>query len=73
MSSDDKFKYIYALTLLFLTFLWAAFCVWITYRAMIDGEPVDILGSAGANMLLGAISTWDALVVQHYFRRAKPE
>lgn len=73
MTSDDKFKYFYAFALLIITVLWGAFSVWIVYKAATGLQAVDILGGAGATGLLGAMMTWDALVVQHYFRRAKPE
>jgi hypothetical protein len=73
MSADEKFKYAYAFTLLIITVLWGAFSVWIVYKAATELLAVEILGAAGATGLLGAMITWDALVVQHYFRRAKPE
>ena len=69
----ERFKQVYALVLLGLTIAWAVFCVWITYRALTQGGEVNIIAAAGADFLLGSLATWDSLVVQHYFRKAKPE
>ncbi len=71
--AGEKFKQAYALVLLGLTIAWAVFCVWITYRALIQGSAVNIIAAAGADFLLGSLATWDGLVVQHYFRKAEPE
>lgn len=71
--NSEIFKGIYALILLLITLAWASFSVWITYRALLDKLTVDILASAGANVLLGALIGWNANVIQHYFRKAKPE
>ena len=71
--NSDKFKYVYSLILLALTVGWAAFCVWITYRAAIQLQVVDILASAGANVLLGALINWAGNVNQYWFRKSKPE
>ncbi len=69
MTADEKFKYAYAFTLLALTVLWGAFSIFMVYLAATRLQAVDILGAAGATGLLGAMMTWDALVVQHYFRK----
>lgn len=69
----ERFKQLYALMLLGVTILWAVFCVWLTYRALAQGGEVNIIAAAGADFLLGSLATWDSLVVQHYFRKAKPE
>ncbi|MDD4986738.1 MAG: hypothetical protein PHQ43_13375 [Dehalococcoidales bacterium] len=71
--NDDKFKYIYAFTLLMGTLAWASFCVYVTYKALCTLQEPDILTAAGANVLLGSLITWTGNVVQHYFRKAKPE
>lgn len=69
----EIFKGIYALVLLIISILWAGLSVWITYQALLDKLTVDILAAAGANVLLGALIGWNSNIVQHYFRKAKPE
>lgn len=70
---DDKFKQIYSLFILTVTIGWAVFCVWITYQAVSNLQATDVLASAGANVLLGALINWCGNVNQYWFRRAKPE
>ena len=67
--SNERFKQIYSFVLLGVTIAWAAFCVWITYRAVSEGGAVNILGAAGADALLGSLITWNALIIQHYYRK----
>jgi len=69
----DRFKYIYSILLLVLTLAWAGFCVWITYRAVTQLLPADVLVSAGANVLLGALINWTGNVNQYWFRKALKE
>ena len=69
----EIFKGIYALVLLIISILWAGLSVWLTYQALLDKLTVDILAAAGANVLLGALIGWNGNIVQHYFRKAKPE
>lgn len=70
---SNNFKHAYAIILLMLTFLWACFCVWVTYMAVKLATESAILGAAGVDTLLGALISWNALVIQHYFRKATPE
>ncbi len=69
----DKFKQVYSFFVLAITVLWAAFCVWITYRAVSELQATDVLASAGANVLLGALLNWCGNINQYWFRRAKPQ
>ena len=71
--NDDTFKHVYSFALLLFTVGWAAFCVWITYRAAVQLQVVDILASAGANVLLGALINWSGNINQYWFRRSKPQ
>ena len=71
--NDEKFKQVYSFFVLGVTIGWAVFCVWITYRACAELQAVDVLASAGANVLLGALINWVGNVNQFWFRRAKPE
>lgn len=70
---DDKFKHRYAILVLFLTVIWAALCLYITYQAVTNLGVADIVTSAGANVLLGALIIWNANINQHYFRKGKTE
>ena len=70
---SEHFKQIYSFVLLGATILWAGFCVWITYKACAEKQVVDILASAGANVLLGALINWNGNINQFWFRKAKPE
>jgi hypothetical protein len=69
---DEQFKQVYAFVNLGITVIWAGFCVWITYQAVVSKLTVDILVSAGANALLGALIAWNGNIVQFFFRKAKP-
>ena len=68
---DESFKQLYAFVNLGITVIWAGFCVWITYRAVMSKLAVDILVSAGANTLLGALIVWNGNINQFFFRKAK--
>lgn len=68
-----NFKHVYALVLLGLTFLWAVFCVWVTWQAVRLATGTAIIVAAGVDTLLGALISWNALVIQHYFRKSTPE
>jgi hypothetical protein len=68
----EKFKEAYALILLWLTFAWAGFCVWVTWCAIRTAEAGNIIAAGGVDALLGALVSWNALIIQHYFRKSKP-
>jgi uncharacterized membrane protein len=70
---SNNFKHIYSILLLVLTFLWALFCVWITWTATQNLNQASIVAAAGCDALLGALISWNALIIQHYFRKATPE
>jgi len=70
---NEQFKQKYSIILLLLTIVWASFCVFITYFAVADKSTPDILASAGANVLLGALINWMGNVNQFWFRKAKPK
>jgi len=69
---DERFKHWYSLIILCLTILWAAFCVWVTFHAVESLQAADIVATAGANALLGALIVWNGNINQHYFRKSKP-
>jgi uncharacterized membrane protein len=70
---SNNFKHAYSLILLVLTFIWAVFCVWVTWQATKLLNPANIIAAAGCDTLLGALISWNALVIQHYFRKSVPE
>ena len=70
---SNNFKHVYALVLLGLTFVWAIICVWITWKAVQLPTSAGVLGAAGVDTLLGALISWNALIIQHYYRKAVPE
>ena len=69
---DEKFKQLYAFFSLIMTLIWAAFCVLITYRALLNKEAIDILASSGANTMLGAMLVWNGNINQFFYRRERP-
>ena len=70
---SNNFKHVYALLLLALTFAWACLCVWVTYMAVKLATSTTILGAAGVDTLLGALISWNALIIQHFYRKSTPE
>ena len=72
MRAADWAKWIYSFLLLLLTVGWGYLSLVVLERALKDKLPVDILVSAVVSVLLGAMLTWDSLVVQHWFRKATP-
>ena len=71
--NDQTFKQIYAFFSYILIILWAVFCVWMTWRALDLKGAGDILTTAGANLLLGAMLGWHSNIIQFFFRKAAPE
>ncbi len=70
---SNNFKHVYALLLLALTFIWAGFCVWVTWQAVKTLDAANIIAAAGVDTLLGALISWNALIIQHFYRKATPE
>lgn len=68
-----NFKHAYAFILLGLTFLWACFCVWVTWQAIQVPTATGVIAAAGCDTLMGALIAWNALIIQHYFRKSTPE
>ena len=71
--TDGHFKQLYAILVFVLTVLWAVFCCWITMRATVLKESIDIMAAAGVNVLLGALIVWNGNINQHYFRKKTTE
>ena len=73
MKFDAYMKWLYSFALLGLTVGWGWFTTDRVMIALREGLPTDILVAVAATGLLGSLTTWESLVVQHYFRKAKPE
>jgi len=69
----DKMKWYYTFVLLAVTLGWAVFTVMIVRDALADPSAVGILEASGTSVFLGALISWDALVVQYWFRKKSPE
>jgi hypothetical protein len=66
----DRFKYVYSILLLLVSVGWGSFCVWITYKAVMERLTIDIIAAAGASVLLGALIKMLGDVNQYWFRKA---
>jgi len=69
----DKMKWVYTFVLLAVTLGWAVFTVMIVRGALAEPSEVGILEASGTSVFLGALISWDALVVQYWFRKKSPE
>lgn len=67
--TDKNFKHTFSIGLLIATVAWAVFCVYMTYRAIVFQSDTDIIGLAGASVLLGAMINWMGNVNQYWFRK----
>jgi hypothetical protein len=65
----ENLKWAYSFYLLTITIAWASFTVWIVRDTVNNPSPVGVLETSGATGLLGALSTWNAIVIQHWFRK----
>ena len=70
---DAFMKWLYSFALLGLTVGWGWFSLRVLERALRDKLETDILVSSVVSVLLGAMITWQALIIQHWFRKGKPE
>uniref|UniRef100_A0A6M3LPR2 Uncharacterized protein n=1 Tax=viral metagenome TaxID=1070528 RepID=A0A6M3LPR2_9ZZZZ len=57
---SEKMKWYFTFTLLILTIAWAVFA-----RYLLPNSETDII--------TGALISWNALVIQYYFRKKTPE
>ncbi|KKL44778.1 hypothetical protein LCGC14_2362300, partial [marine sediment metagenome] len=64
----DKMKWVYTFVLLAVTLGWAVFTVVIVRSALAEPSEVGVLEASGTSVFLGALISWDALVVQYWFR-----
>lgn len=67
--NGDNLKWAYSFFLLIITVAWASFTVWVVRDTMDNLSAVGVMEASGAAGLLGALSTWNALVIQYWFRK----
>ena len=68
----DRLKWLFTFTLLGATMGWAVFTVVIVKDAMAMPNSANVLESAGAGVVTGALVAWTGNVVQYWFRK-RPE
>ena len=68
----DRMKWFYTFVLLLVTIGWAVFTVMVVKNAQAAPSAAGILEASGTSVLLGALISWDALVVQYWFRKKSP-
>jgi len=70
---QEDIKWLYTFFLLIVTIGWAVFSVIVIKSAMSAPSPASVLEASGTSVLLGALIGWNALVIQHWFRKKTPE
>ena len=73
MSRGDIPKWIYTFTLLVATLWWARFLVLTVKGVITQPTELGIIEVAGVGVLLGALLSWNANIVQYWFRKAPPK
>jgi len=73
MQPSDWLKWLYTFVLLGVTIGWCVFCVNVIKVAIQEPTATDILVAAGVGGVTGALISWNALVIQHWFRKKSPE
>jgi len=66
----DIIKWVFTFTMVGVTVGWGVFCVNTIFAAMqLPIAAGDVLAAAGVSAAMGAFLTWDALIVQFWFRK----
>jgi hypothetical protein len=73
MQPSDWLKWLYTFVLLGVTIGWGVFCVNVIRAALLIPSVTGILETAGVASVMGALISWNALVIQHWFRKKSPE
>lgn len=76
--SDQNLKWIFTFFMIVVTVGWAIFSVLLVSdvaQKVSDGtiEQIDVIGTAGAGTLAGALIGWDTLIIQYWFRKKPAE
>ena len=66
---NETMKWLYSFVILLLTVAWGLFSVYMTWNAVIAKTEVSIMSAAGADVLMGALLTWNGQIVIHWFRK----
>ena len=66
---NETMKWLYSFVILLLTVAWGFFSVYMTWNAVIAKTEVSIMSAAGADVLMGALLTWNGQIVTHWFRK----
>lgn len=69
----EKLKWLYSFAVLIVTVGWAMFTLIFVANAIDKQSAASIMAASGASLLLGAMISWNGLIVQHWFRKSKPE
>lgn len=72
MPQGNRPKWVYTFFLLLVTVGWAVFCVLTIKNAVAMPTSASVLEASGTSVLLGALITWNAAVVQYWFRKKSP-
>lgn len=67
------FKWAYSYLLLLATLGWGYITILSVMQALREKLDGDIIAAAGASGVMGGLMALNALVVQHWFRKALPE
>lgn len=73
MLRGDVPKWAYSFALLGVTLWWARFLVLTIKEALAQPTEANIIEVAGVGVLLGALITWNATIVQYWFRKSPPK
>jgi hypothetical protein len=66
----DTMKWIFSFLMIGVTLGWGIFSVNTIFNAFqLPIESVDVIASAGVSGVMGSLLTFDALIVQYWFRK----
>ena len=65
----DGFKWLFTFALILVTLSWAFICLQVVSNSLLSPTSVDVLAAGGVSGLMGALLTWDTLIVQFWFRK----
>jgi hypothetical protein len=67
---SDIMKWIFSFVMMGLTVGWGIFSVNVVFSAFqLPIESVDVIAAAGVSGVMGSLLTFDALIVQYWFRK----
>ncbi len=66
-------KWVYSYLLLLMSLGWGLVTILLVMQALREKLNGDIIAAAGASSVMGGLMALNALVVQHWFRKALPQ